>query len=254
MPHVPLQGIFNLRDLGGYSTTNGQVVREGCLFRSDELHALTDADLDVVATLGIRVLFDLRNQVERDLHPNPEFDDVIVHERQAPPQDASGMTLEEKLAAGEAPAQADDEEFGGIYVILLTYLASELRHIVQLASEADEKPLLFHCVAGKDRTGITAAILLGLLGVDDETILDDYELTTQLWTPRRMEQLADLVVQHNLDVDNLHKMVSARRPVLAKALAHIHSEYGGFDNYAVDALGVDRSVIDQLRTRLLVPS
>lgn len=253
MPHVPLEGIFNLRDLGGYSTVDGKTVREGCLFRSDELHALTEADVEIVKALGVRVLFDLRNQVERDLHPNPAFDDVIVHERQAPPQDSSGMTLEEKLAAGEAPAQADDDEFGGIYVILLTYLRDELRHIVELAAEADEKPLLFHCVAGKDRTGITAAILLGLLGVDDETILDDYELTTQLWTPKRMEQLADLIAEHNLDADNLYKMVSARRPVLAQAIEHIHAEYGGFADYAQQALGVTPETIARLRLSLLTP-
>ena len=251
MPHIELEGIFNLRDIGGYETADGHTVKTGCLFRSDELHTLTDADLAVVARLGIRVLFDLRNQAERDLRPNPSFGDVVVHERQAPSRDSSGMTLEEKLAAGEAPEQADDDEFGGVYVILLTYLAAELRHIVELAANAAEEPLLFHCVAGKDRTGITAAILLGLLGVPDDTILDDYELTTQLWTPRRMEQLAGLIAEHDLDTDNLYRMVSARRPVLAKALSHIHTEYGGFDNYATQALGVDPSVITRLRAALL---
>jgi protein-tyrosine phosphatase len=123
---------------------------------------------------------------------------------------------------------------------------------VELAANAAEKPLLFHCVAGKDRTGITAAILLGLLGVPDDTILDDYELTTQLWTPRRMEQLADLVAEHNLDADNLRMTVSARRPVLAKAITHVQAEYGGFENYATTALAVAPEVIERLRTTLLV--
>ncbi|MDP1794187.1 MAG: tyrosine-protein phosphatase [Acidimicrobiales bacterium] len=74
-----------MRDLGGYTTADGDTVKTGCLFRSDELHALTPADLEVVARLGVRVLFDLRNQFERDLRPNPSFDGVTVHERQAPP-------------------------------------------------------------------------------------------------------------------------------------------------------------------------
>ncbi len=251
MPHVPLEGIFNLRDLGGYETFDGRVVRTGCLFRSDELHALTGADLDVVKGLGVRVVFDLRNQFERDLRPNPVLAEIITHERQAPPQDTSGLTMEEKLAAGIAPAQADDVEFGDVYIALLTYLGNELRHIVELAADAHESPLLFHCVAGKDRTGITAAVLLGLLGVPDETILDDYELTTELWTPRRMEQLADLVAEHNLDADNLRLTVSARRPVLTRALAHLHDVWGSFDRYAVEALSVAPDLPHRLRANLL---
>lgn len=251
MPHVVLEGIFNLRDLGGYATADGRVVRDGCLFRSDELHGLTESDLQVVAGLGVRVVYDLRNQFERDLRPNPRVDGVVVHERQAPPQDTSGMTLEEKVAAGIPPAQADDEEFGSVYIALLTYLRKELGHVVELAADSVDKPLLFHCVAGKDRTGITAAVLLGLLGVPDETILDDYELTTQLWTPKRMEQLADLIAENDLDVDNMFKMVSARRPVLAKALTHLRAEWGDFDIYATEVLQVSADVIARLRSTLL---
>ena len=251
MRHIALEGIFNLRDLGGYATADGHTVKTGCLFRSDELHALTEADVATVAQLGVRVLFDLRNQVERDLRPNPPLADVVVHERQAPPQDSSGMTLEQQVAAGIKPVQADDDEFGDVYIALLTYLGNELRHIVELAADASDKPLLFHCVAGKDRTGITAAILLGLLGVPDETILDDYELTTTLWTPNRMEQLAELIAEHDLDADNLRVMASARRPVLAKALAHLHATWGTFDTYAQEALGVAPDVIDRLRSTLL---
>jgi protein-tyrosine phosphatase len=252
MSHIALEGIFNLRDLGGYATGDGHVVRTGCLFRSDELHALTEADLDAVAQLGVRVVYDLRNQFERDLRPNPTLGGVVVHERQAPPQDTSGMTMEEKVAAGIPPVQADDDEFGDVYIALLTYLNKELRHIVELASDARDNPLLFHCVAGKDRTGITAAVLLGLLGVDDETILDDYELTTSLWTPKRMEQLADLIAEHDLDEENLRLTVSARRPVLAKALRYLHDTWDTFDAYASDALGVAPEVIDRLRASLLV--
>ncbi len=251
MPHVELEGIFNLRDLGGYATVDGRRVRAGCLFRSDELHTLTEADLEVVANLGVRVVYDLRNQYERDLRPNPSFDGVVVHERQAPPQDTSGMTLEEKLIAGVAPAQADDDEFGDVYIALLTYLGKELGHIVELAADAAQRPLLFHCVAGKDRTGITAAILLGLLGVDDETILDDYELTTELWTPKRMEQLAGLIAEHHLDADNLRLMVSARRPVLTKTLRYLHATWNTFDAYAQDALAVTPETLTRLRANLL---
>lgn len=251
MAHVPLEGIYNLRDLGGYETVDGHTVRNGCLFRSDELHTLTDADFAVIADLGVRVLFDLRNEGERTHKPNPSLAGVTVHERQAPPQEGAGRTLEEQVAQGDTPIQASDEEFGGVYIALLTYLRKELKHIVELAADSAENPLLFHCVAGKDRTGITAAILLGLLGVPDETILDDYELTTQLWTPYRMEQLAALIAEHNLDEANLLLTISARRPVLAKAIAHIHETYGTFEAYAKQVLEVEDETIAKLRKALL---
>ncbi|MEY2474542.1 MAG: protein-tyrosine phosphatase [Actinomycetota bacterium] len=248
---MQFEGVHNLRDLGGYTTADGRIVREGCLFRSDELHWLTERDLDDFSALGVRVVYDLRNHSERELRPNPTLADVVVHERQAPPSDGGSITFEEQIAAGNLPPQADDEEFGDVYIALLTHLRGELGHIVELASDANEKPLLFHCAAGKDRTGITAAVLLGLLGVDDETILDDYELTTKLWTPKRMEQLGDLIAEHDLDVDNLRRIVSARRPVLAKALRYLHDTWATFDAYAMDALSVSPETIDRLRTNLL---
>jgi protein-tyrosine phosphatase len=250
-PHIALEGNFNLRDLGGYEAVDGRAVKLGCLFRSDELHELTTADLGVIKQLGVRVVFDLRSELERERRPTPSLANVVVYERKAPARDPSGMTMEEKLLAGIAPAQASDEEFGAVYVSMLRYLRAELAHIVELAVDAAVRPLLFHCVAGKDRTGLTSAILLGLLGVPDETILDDYELTTALWTPRRMEQLADLIVDHDLDADVIRLMVSARRPVLATALADLHATWGTFDNYARSELGVADDVPDRLRANLL---
>jgi protein-tyrosine phosphatase len=220
------------------------------LFRSDELHALTDADLDVIADLGVRVLFDLRNDVERSLRPNRVLPNVDVHERSAPPHESAGTTLEDQIASGIAP-QADDVEFGDVYVVLLTYLGAELRRILQLAVDAVDKPLLFHCVAGKDRTGITAAVLLGLLGVPDDAILDDYELTTRYWTAGRMDQLADFVAEHEADPDNVRQLLSARRPVLQRALTHLHNTWGDYDTYAIKELGVAPDLPDRLRAALL---
>lgn len=250
MALVKLEGNFNLRDIGGYTNADGKRVREGVLFRSDELHALTEADLEVFASLGIRVLFDLRNETERSLKPNPVLDGVEVHERDAPPAEGGSLSLEDQIATGITP-QRDDEEFGGVYVFLLTHLADDFRRVVELAVDAAERPLLYHCVAGKDRTGITSAILLGLLGVDDETILDDYELTTEYWTPNRIVQMKDFLDEHGADHDHIRHLISARRPVLTKAINHIHSEYGGYEGYVTQVLGIPPESIERMRATLL---
>lgn len=249
--HVPLEGCFNLRDLGGYASARGGTVRHGCLFRADELHQLTDADLAVIADLGVRVVFDLRNDFERSLRPSRLWDGVELHERESPSTEGgTGDTLEQLIEKGEL-FEPDDEVFAGIYVGLVTHLAPELRRILELAATAAERPLLFHCAAGKDRTGITAALLLGLLGVPDETILDDYELTNEHYMPRRYETLEPLVLKHGANAEHVRTICSARREVMQITIDHIRETWGDFDTYAVEALGADKDIPDTLRSRLL---
>jgi protein-tyrosine phosphatase len=250
--HIPLEGNFNLRDLGGYATADGHTVKFGCLFRSDELHALTDADLAVIADLGVRVVFDLRNDNERQLRPNRELPDVELHLRETPPNDAGTgtHTFEQQIELGLLPVP-DDEEFGQVYVALLTYLAPELRRVAQLALDAVDRPLLFHCAAGKDRTGLATAMLLGILGVSDDTILDDYELTTKYFTPKRFAVLGDLIARSPHEPDHIRTHLSARRRVMEIALTHLHATWGDFDTYAIETLGVEKEVPGRLRAALL---
>ena len=249
--HIRLEGSLNLRDLGGYETRDGRTIRTGCVFRSDELHALTDADLETVSKLGIRVLFDLRNAEERRARQNRLPHAMEVLERVSPATGTDVRTTEEQIARGELP-QADDEFFATVYIGLLDRLAPELRTIVERAVDAPARPLLFHCAAGKDRTGLAAAVLLGLLGVADEVILDDFELTSRYFTPRRMDMLADAMTEHGVAVERLRPLLEARRPVLATALRHLHDQWGGFEGYALEHLGVDAGLPERLRAALLV--
>jgi len=249
--HVPLEGNLNLRDLGGYATADGSTIRTGCVFRSDELHALTDADLDVVSGLGIRVVFDLRNPHERDVRPNRLPRGVELLERTTPPSGGEMRTIEELIAVDEIPVP-DDEYVIGTYITSLVRLAPELRIILERAVDAPRRPLLFHCVAGKDRTGVAAAVLLGLLGVPDELILDDYELTSTHFTPGRMQAIASLLEEHGVADERVRPLFMARRPVLAGALRHMHDTWGGFEGYAHDHLKVASDLPDRLRAALLV--
>jgi protein-tyrosine phosphatase len=249
--HILLEGSLNLRDLGGYESADGRAVRFGCVFRSDELHALTDADLEAVGTLGIRVVFDLRNPDERDARPNRLPPDVELLERVTPSTGADTRTTEQQIMLGELPRR-DDDYFASVYIRLLERLAPELHIILERAGEAPDRPLLFHCAAGKDRTGIVAAVLLGVLGVSDEAILDDYELTSTYFTPRRMDALADTMAEHGVTEEQLRPLLEARRPVLSSMLAHLYERWGGFDGYATEHLGLDPVVVERLRTALLV--
>ena len=251
--HIVLDGSFNLRDLGGYESGDGRRVRGGCLFRSDELHALTDADLDAVSELGIRVVFDLRNADERAARPSRLPIDVELLERVSQPTGGDVRTIEELIAVGELPVP-DDEYFATVYVDLLDRLAPELRIILERAVDAPTRPLLFHCAAGKDRTGIVAAVLLGLLGVPHDVILDDYELTSRYYTPRRMNALAAAMAEHDVPAERIRPLVEARRPVLATALGHIDERWGGFDGFVTDHVAIGTDLPERLRAALLIPA
>jgi len=130
-------------------------------------------------------------------------------------------------------------------------LAPELRIIIERAADARARPLLFHCAAGKDRTGITAAVLLGLLGVPDDVILDDFELTSRYFTPRRLESLAARMAEYGITDERLRPLLEARRPVLAAMIEHVHDQWGGFDAYAREHVGVEPDVVARMRRELL---
>jgi protein-tyrosine phosphatase len=246
-----LEGCLNLRDLGGLRTADRRRLRERCLFRSDQLCALTAEDLGVVAGLGIRVVLDLRNEGERLRRPNRVPPGVEVLERTTPAS-GTGRTLEEQIAARDIP-ERDDEYMAAVYIDLLTRLAPELRILVERAVEARERPLLFHCAAGKDRTGVAAAILLGLLGVPDDAILDDYEVTTTVAAPRRLAALGPLLSEHGVSEHRVRHLVEVRRPVLGAALRHVHERWGDFEAYAAEVLGTAPDLPERLREALLLP-
>jgi protein-tyrosine phosphatase len=251
--HIQLEGSLNLRDLGGYEVPDGRTVRTGCVFRSDELHRLTDADLEAVASLGIRVVFDLRSEHERRSRPSRLPADVELLERTSAWSGGDVRTTEQQIAAGELP-ERDDQAFALVYIDLLDRLAPDLGVILERAVGAPARPLLFHCAAGKDRTGLAAATLLGLLGVPEEVILDDYELTTTYYSARRLEALAPVLAEHSVPDERIRPLLEARRPVLATALAHLHDRWGGFESYAVEHIGVAADLPDRLRAALVVSS
>jgi protein-tyrosine phosphatase len=249
--HVLLEGSLNLRDIGGYETADGRHVRVGCVFRSDELHRLTDDDLVAVAALGVQVVFDLRNVDERTARPNRLPPGVELLERVTPSTQGPTRTTEEQIVANELP-MADDAEFAGVYRRLLEILAPELKVILERAVDAPARPLLFHCAAGKDRTGIATAVLLGLLGVSDDMILDDYELTTRFFTARKLEALGDHMAEYGVTEERLRPLLEARRPVMAALLDHVRDRWGGFDGYAAEHVGLDGGFPERLRASLLV--
>ena len=238
---IPLDGASNLRDLGGWRTKQGTHIRFGRLFRSAKLSKLTAADELRLADLGIKNVCDLRGLEESQR-------DVSVHllgtQRHQLPMEAHLDGLLQGILAQRTVERDDLEQFiTAAYEGYPKACAEQLRMLFALILKNDNLPLLFHCAAGKDRTGFAAAILLTTLGVDWESVLDDYLATNQHW--RRDFQLPEGMTE-----EVGAPLFAANESMLARSFKAITTGYGSFDAYVNDVLGIDAASRLELR-RLL---
>ena len=247
---LSLEGTLNFRDLGGYVGLDGRTVRWGHVFRSDALHGLTDADLSLVGELGLRAVYDFRRTVECERQPTVMVDGVPIVRVCVGDDVENGPELIDQILDGSLP-EADDQFVIDMYVSMLTDAASIFGSLLTSLAEPDGLPALFHCTAGKDRTGLAAAMLLTVLGVSRDHVLDDYCLTNEYRSNRRIEELRPLVEAAGGDIEKVRPFLSARRPVLAGTLDWLDDEHDGVEGYLTGAAGVEPATLDRLREVLL---
>ena len=175
---LSLQGASNVRDLGGWPTQAGGRVRFGLVFRAASLSGLTDEDIVALTEIGLRTVCDLRGDAEQQQAPS-RMSGVTTH----------ALSIEPSLGASVREVALRPGATGDDVMALLrrAYTAYALdwshcyRRLFDLLLQGDASPLLFHCTAGKDRTGFGAALVLTALGVDEELVLEDYLATNRLW-------------------------------------------------------------------------
>jgi protein-tyrosine phosphatase len=246
---VGLNGPVNFRDLGGYRVASGATVRWGQVFRSDAL-LLDDGDLVAFAGLGIRTVFDLRSDRERQTHPNrlPVDDPPTVRVVPLVRQVSGSNQLEDMDLT-------DGEKFlAQLYVRSLEGLAPNFGTVLTGLSQQDNLPAVFHCAAGKDRTGMVAAILLSVLGVALDDILDDYELTGQYRTTEAINaSMERLRANNDIPAEVVAGILRSPRWAMKAAMATVADRYGDLDGYLTGPAGAASDVPDRLREILLTP-
>jgi len=249
---LPLEGATNFRDVGGYRSTDGRTVRWGRVFRSDALHLLTDDDVAALRDLGLATVFDLRRDVERERSPSVAHGEGVRTEVLAIGGAASQHPeLVDQILAGELAA-VDDAYMVNEYLKMVDDHAADFGRLLSALAEPGALPALFHCTAGKDRTGVAAALLLLVLGVDLETVLDDYELSSEYRGRKRMAELAPALAEVGVDVEAVRSLLSARRPVMEATLAHVVGEFTTVERYLVGPAGMDPATVEELRDLLLI--
>lgn len=251
-----LAGAPAFRDIGGLPATGGGRVRRGRVFRSDKLSGLSAQDADVLRSLGIRALMDLRSDGERRAHPNQLPHDLACKEMSCSVLTdvrAVGASTYEPLRRDPSPAGVR-EMMLGLYRAMPGAFAPHMRQLVQMITAGD-LPLVIHCTAGKDRTGFAVAVLLSLLGVAREDIVQEYLLTGRHPVlPQRKETLAELLtlqLRRPPPEPVLQALLRADAAYLVAGFAGIDEDHGGLTAYLAGPCRLSREEIESVRAALL---
>jgi protein-tyrosine phosphatase len=237
--HIPLDGAVNFRDLGGYETTDGRRIRWRTLFRADGLSSLTARDRGVIRQLGVATVIDLRTSLELvagrfpvgeipvDFHHFPLLDRV---------PDPGSFKMTPGLLASQYQEMA--REAAGQIGAVLTLLATQETH-----------PVIIHCAAGKDRTGVMVAVLLELLGIPDQTIVADYALSARAMAALRLK-LSERYPASRDVIAEADEIFSAAPANIEALLTDLRASFGSIEAYAA-AAGAGPDVVAGLRQHLL---
>jgi protein-tyrosine phosphatase len=235
------EGLLNARDLGGYPTADGRQTRWGAVVRSDSPASLTPAGRLALLDYRVRSIVDLRLPGEVAAHPNP-FAEPDTH--------GVAYTNVSFLDPAAPPPEDDDIRLADDYKGMLDRFRGPVAAVMAAIANAPEGGVLIHCAAGKDRTGLIAALLLGLVGVAPETIAADYALTAECLRPRNEAWLEN----GPGDRDERAALLARFAPtgeVMLEVLDDLSERYGGVEPYLLEA-GVTAADIARLRARLLV--
>lgn len=251
---LPLDGIHNFRDYGGYDTAGGARVKHGLLWRSAQHGDASDVDLQAVDELGITHVIDLRGPSERDSKPCRRPDgfagNVWVY-----PEETAGLALHTEAADGVLTADEARAAMIRLYqgIAFRENLVPMLRLYFELLLRA-EGPSLVHCVAGKDRTGWAVAMAQHALGVPRDAIMADYMLTnsaSRLEERIASEAFKDLPRYAGMDPATVRALWGVDADYLATALDAAAARYGDLDAYLEAVLGIDAKRREQLRSHYL---
>lgn len=258
---LSFQGACNFRDIGGYVAHDGRAVRWGRVYRTGVLSYLGEGARDTLRTLGVRAICDLRRVGERKREPTrwPEAGTVPHKLHWADGVDAPAIrdfaSGHPHTAAGMFDAMID------MYRALPAWMGSRIGGLFECIAD-DHVPLIVHCAAGKDRTGIAVAILLHALGISWETILEDYLLTNQVGNfeafmrTGRDTQFGLTDSEHPLlamPASMRQVLFSADTAFLQAAKDEIDLRYGGLDAYLERVAGVAPALQERARQALLEP-
>lgn len=241
---ISLEAVHNFRDLGGYPTISGRVTKWRKLFRADGLYRLTPQDAQTVIDLGVKTVVDLRSEKEVETRGTFPVNEFRINFHHLPIIDATWND-------GDSPEIDDIVEFlVWAYSKMLENASQKFAIAINLLGSKDVLPAVFHCAAGKDRTGVLAAFVLSILDVPNEIICADYGIT-ELGMKRLIEWAKIKQPELAESYANIHPRFAASDPrAMAEILKGLEKKYGSTQNYLRE-IGVTEETFSSLRNSLL---
>ena len=236
--HLPLEGVYNVRDLGGYPTRDGKRTRPGRFLRSDNIGKLQEAAQQKLVGWGVKTIIDLRfeKEVNSFVHCFASHECVRYH----------NISLVNPVVMSNTEERVHLYQF---YTFLLDEAGAEFRQVMEILAEQENQPALFHCHAGKDRTGLIAGLLLSLANVAPGIIADDYALTRQYITPL-IERWREEAIERGQDLKRFDRDNACDPRTMLETLKYLDEKYGGAEGY-LRFCGVSQGNLDSLKAALV---
>lgn len=235
---IQLQHAENIRDMGGYQTKTGNVTRLKKLVRSADLSQLSKEDQELLYTYGVRKIIDFRSKEEREQNPDATPCGVLNYFLPVFDTSASPQALMEQLKTGKTADEIMIELYRGFVTNEQAHTTYRMYIDMLLKNDAPDQSILFHCTAGKDRTGFAAALFLLLMDVDYDTIVADY-LRTNTYLTKSVAQMHEQVSGLNLPqtiLDELPVFFMAKKEYLDASFDQMMTNYGSTENFLTQAL------------------
>lgn len=236
---LPLKNVHNLRDLGGYAAEEYSITKWHCYLRSDNVYNITDSEKEFLKGYGLTTVIDLRSPDEVKDKPNPFMNDKGVGYHNIP---LLSMDMSEIISKANAK-EMKTFKLGDLYKAIAENSQAELRRVFGVFLEESSVCTLYHCTAGKDRTGVISALLLSMVGVELEDIMADYEVTNTHLRKiyRNIKHIAPEIPI---------SMIESAPINIEEFINHINENYGGAVEYLLN-IGLTSSEIGKLKTKFL---
>ncbi|AMO55296.1 hypothetical protein GZ77_10980 [Endozoicomonas montiporae] len=256
--HIPMETPHNLRTLAGISTQDGSVIASGKLYRSDSIAQLPTLSQKYLDALDLRVVTDFRSSLEQQNTPHQRcVESIRVIHRPIPVMGDNGRAEMTRVLQTVDSADEVARWLSDLYCSMVIDFSDVYAEWLHSLLSVDSYPQLYHCTAGKDRTGVATALLLKLLDVDDGQIMEDYLLSNDLSadyiTARMTGKSTFSWMPEKASTDLLRPLLSVQKEFLQVMFSHINEECGSFSHYAQQRLGMAEKEIRQLKNNLLSP-
>lgn len=239
MRHIPLEGAYNVRDVGGYPTQDGGTTNWKTFLRADGLNALTEDAQDTLIDYGVRTIIDLRSETELADEPNVFAESDRVKYVNIPLLPANNRPTPDEMP----------RDLLTIYKLILDDCQQRVLDVMSTLAESDTFPALVHCTAGKDRTGVITALMLDLAGVNDKTIAEDYALTGVYLQPK-LDMIREKAKESGRDMTAFEPLLLSEPDAMKATLQYLDENYGGAEKY-LRTIGLSEDQIALLKTKML---